>query len=764
MSVRSDAELARAWQTGDHTAFAEVYDMLSPSLFGVSMGLVRDRSAAADVVHDTFVRAARRIDGLREPERLRAWLFAILRNEATDWLRRRGREIAEDVAVMSEHLAADLPEPHTELSRSELADVVWSAAEALQQRDREVLELHVRAGLEAGDLADALGVTPGHAAVLLSRMRDRMEKAIGALLIARLGRRECSALDGLLARWDGRFTLEIRSRVTRHVESCPVCTRGRMQLASYQQLAPAVLPLFVVPEGLRHEVLTSLQLVSNQTFSNQLVSNQTVSNQTVSNQTVSNQTVSNQTELGRAASSQQAGTTDAGHGTDGAAGHRAGADDSTADDSTADGPDSWSWRDDGFPEPQPARPAATASDAVGQAAGSLADTGSPGDTGSLTGTATLVAVAGAGLLAAGPAGQGRQDLVAPWSLPTEQFPPASVPPSPGPPAPPPGDVREAPKPPRGTRTGLLVGGIVALLVAGGVGGWKIVETISRGASTLGSPAAGSGTSQLAGDATASSPPGQPGSATGSASATGVASPSSTTAATASTTSTTPVASVSPTSSSTATGTAPVAAAPHLAVTPTRLSFGPGRSSETTKRSVTLTNDGGRQLTWTASRSGAGFSVSPGSGSLDAGRSATVTVTLSRAKLAEGPANGAVDLGATPTGQSLHLKLSGSVNNPPSITDPRFAGPIAVEGASASCNEQVSWGSVAATDDTAVKGVVAQWDDGNGIRTRALTRDGRYYGSFGPFSTTGEHSAKITAYDTLGNASRPLVVTVTVRRC
>jgi DNA-directed RNA polymerase specialized sigma24 family protein len=64
-----------------------------------------------------------------------------------------------------------------ELSRSELADVVWPAAQALQQRDREILELQVRAGLEARDLADALGVTPGHAAVLLSRMRERMEKA-----------------------------------------------------------------------------------------------------------------------------------------------------------------------------------------------------------------------------------------------------------------------------------------------------------------------------------------------------------------------------------------------------------------------------------------------------------------------------------------------------------------------------------------------------------------------------------------------------------
>ncbi len=262
MADRSDAELARGWAAGDHSAFSDAYEQYAPSMFGVATGLVRDRSTAADVVHDTFVRAADRISTLRDPERLRPWLFAILRNEAVDALRSSGRERPADVAAMSDQVAAELPEPHTELSRAELADVVWSAADGLQLRDREVLELHLRAGLEATDLADALGVTPGHAAVLLSRMRDRMERAIGALLIARRGRRDCTALDALLAGWDGRFTLDVRSRVTRHVESCPACGRGRLELASYYRLAPALLPVFAIPAELRRRVLSSLQLSS----------------------------------------------------------------------------------------------------------------------------------------------------------------------------------------------------------------------------------------------------------------------------------------------------------------------------------------------------------------------------------------------------------------------------------------------------------------------------------------------------------------------
>jgi RNA polymerase sigma factor (sigma-70 family) len=702
MSVRSDAELARAWQAGDHTAFAEVYEEYSPSLFGVAMGLIRDRSAAADVVHDTFVRAARRIDGLREPERLRAWLFAILRNEATVLLRGRGRESAEDVASMSEQLAADLPEPHTELSRSELADVVWSAAEALQQRDREVLELHVRAGLEAGDLADALGVTPGHAAVLLSRMRDRMEKAIGALLIARLGRRECGTLDGLLARWDGRFTLDVRSRVTRHVESCPVCTQGRLHLASYQRLAPAVLPVFLVPEGLRDQVLGSLDLVSTQTVLGQT-----------------------------AGGGPDSGGPDSG-GPGGGAGDR----------------DAWSWRDDGFPEPQPTRPAASV-------AGPEPDDDASGG---LVGGGTLAAGAGAGLLAAGLDRHGRQDAADAWS--------------------PPGPDGPVPRPRGGSRTGLLVAGAVVVLVVAGIATWKVIATISSDGSGL-SAASSAGAAGVSGGGATTDPltgstdgattdpltgstDGATGPATGSPTTSATASSSLTSGATArgaTAAQTTPTTRPTASSPGTTPSAAPVASAAHLKVGATRLTFGPGRSGTSTARSVTVTNDGGQPLTWTALRSGANYSVSPTSGSLPGGGSTTVTITLNRGKHAEGAVNGEVEFSATPTGQNLLVTLRGSVANPPVISDAQFESPLAVASAAATCRSQTSTGSVAVVDDTGIESVDVQWNSGKGT----LSPDGRYYGSFGPFSTMGEHSATIIAYDTLGNSSS-LVVPVTVLRC
>ncbi|MFN8081021.1 MAG: sigma-70 family RNA polymerase sigma factor [Kineosporiaceae bacterium] len=264
----TDAELARAWQSGGSTAFDAVYRRFAPALFGTALALVDDRSSAGDVVHETFVRAATRIGTLREPSRLRAWLFAILRNEVASWRRAGARvtiSLDQGAAPVSEWLEDDAPAADVEASRRELRELVWTAADGLQPRDREVLELHLRGGLEAGDLAVVMGVTPGHAAVMLTRMRDRLERCLGAVMIARSGRPDCPGLDRLLDGWDGRFSLAVRGRVVRHIESCPVCVRRREGLVSLDRLAPALLPPAVLlPEQLHVRLVSALTQLSAQ--------------------------------------------------------------------------------------------------------------------------------------------------------------------------------------------------------------------------------------------------------------------------------------------------------------------------------------------------------------------------------------------------------------------------------------------------------------------------------------------------------------------
>jgi hypothetical protein len=106
-----------------------------------------------------------------------------------------------------------------------------------------------------------MGVEPGHAYVLLSRLRDQVERSLGALLVARLGRDDCPDLATILSGWDGRFTPLIRKRVARHVDACEVCGERRRTAASPLALLAAVPPM-PAPAYLRDRVLERVELLS----------------------------------------------------------------------------------------------------------------------------------------------------------------------------------------------------------------------------------------------------------------------------------------------------------------------------------------------------------------------------------------------------------------------------------------------------------------------------------------------------------------------
>jgi len=104
-----------------------------------------------------------------------------------------------------------------------------------------------------------MGIEPGHADMLLSRLRDQVERSLGAFLVARLGRADCPELSTMLSSWDGRFSPLVRKRVARHVDGCEVCGPARRRLASPLALLAAVPPT-PAPTYLRGRVLGRVQL------------------------------------------------------------------------------------------------------------------------------------------------------------------------------------------------------------------------------------------------------------------------------------------------------------------------------------------------------------------------------------------------------------------------------------------------------------------------------------------------------------------------
>ncbi len=91
-----------------------MYRRYADRLYTYARTMVREPEAAADAVHDAFLTASQRIGQLREPDRLRSWLYAIVRNECLRQLRERSRSLPLDEAGEP---VADAADPVTGVAR-----------------------------------------------------------------------------------------------------------------------------------------------------------------------------------------------------------------------------------------------------------------------------------------------------------------------------------------------------------------------------------------------------------------------------------------------------------------------------------------------------------------------------------------------------------------------------------------------------------------------------------------------------------------------
>lgn len=256
----SDAELVGLVLRADREAFALVYDRYGPRLYDFAYSMLRQREDAADAVADSFVTFAEKLPQLRDPDRLRPWLYAIVRSECLRRLKQRKRISYGDDEQLAEIADAAMT-PDEAAEKAALQKLVWDAAAGLADRDRALLDLHLRQGLEGAELGEAMGVSAANAYVMLTRLRTQVDRSLGALLIARLGREDCAELDQLLGDWDGSFSPLIRKRVARHVEGCDVCGERRKRMLSPWMLLAGV-PMFAAPAALRRRVVDDTALVA----------------------------------------------------------------------------------------------------------------------------------------------------------------------------------------------------------------------------------------------------------------------------------------------------------------------------------------------------------------------------------------------------------------------------------------------------------------------------------------------------------------------
>lgn len=148
----------------------------SGELFRFGWWLCRNRALAEDLVQETYLRAWRSLDDLRDTAAAKAWLITILRREHARLYERKTPPIDsldEPAVVLPEHDGAvRTPEQESE------DGIVRNAMAQLDPKYREPLLLQVLGGMSCEEIGRELGITAQAVMTQLFRARQKLKLAL----------------------------------------------------------------------------------------------------------------------------------------------------------------------------------------------------------------------------------------------------------------------------------------------------------------------------------------------------------------------------------------------------------------------------------------------------------------------------------------------------------------------------------------------------------------------------------------------------------
>lgn len=158
---------------GDREALGELYDRISPLVYGLALRILRNSADAEEVTLDVFTqvwRSAKRYDGRRGS--VLAWLVTLTRSRAIDRLRTRAHWNWQPERDEAERHRVQSPGRETGwLAEQRL--LVEGALAALPLEQRRLIELAYFAGFSHAELAARTGLPLG---TVKTRIRLAMMK------------------------------------------------------------------------------------------------------------------------------------------------------------------------------------------------------------------------------------------------------------------------------------------------------------------------------------------------------------------------------------------------------------------------------------------------------------------------------------------------------------------------------------------------------------------------------------------------------------
>jgi RNA polymerase sigma-70 factor (ECF subfamily) len=176
VSTRDDAALLQMVQGGDEHAMASLFDRYSKVVYSVALRVLRDPSAAEDVLQEIFMQIWRNPDSfIATRGSLGGWLSVVSRNRSIDALRRKKpTDSVEDVVLASPYNLA------VEAERNNMMEKARVVIHDLPLEQRKTLEMAFFDGLTHSEIAEMTGDPLGTVKTRIRSALTTLRKAFKA--------------------------------------------------------------------------------------------------------------------------------------------------------------------------------------------------------------------------------------------------------------------------------------------------------------------------------------------------------------------------------------------------------------------------------------------------------------------------------------------------------------------------------------------------------------------------------------------------------
>ena len=159
---------------GDSESFGTLLLRYTKPVYRFLFSFVRDRDTIEDLTQETFIKVWKNLARFDEAKSFKVWLFAIAKNTALDFLKKR-KDIPFTIFVNDEgeRVMKDVPDeaflPDEVLARKDAVRELEEKLEELSPDHKALLTLRYREDLSLSEIADVFGEVCGSPSDLLDQ-------------------------------------------------------------------------------------------------------------------------------------------------------------------------------------------------------------------------------------------------------------------------------------------------------------------------------------------------------------------------------------------------------------------------------------------------------------------------------------------------------------------------------------------------------------------------------------------------------------------